>query len=168
MNHPSDPVQPVAASPPSGSPGDDRRQPDRRDAPTSIRGALPPAGRRMRARRAEEHRRQYFVDRFPAATLAAILVVCLATLLDGVLTIHLVGTGCEETNPAMRPLLAQGVAPFLIVKYLLTVAGLPLLLIFKNFYLFGTRLRVGHLLPIFVGLYLILLAHQMRLMGMLF
>ena len=178
MSNPSDPMQPSAACPPAATNlrdhpadgarpgGESRLQADRRDAPTSVRGALPPAGRRMRARRAEEHRRHYFVDRFSAATLAAILVVCTASLLDGIFTIHLVGTGCEEANPAMRPLLARGVMPFLIGKYLLTVVGLPLLLIFKNFYLFGTRLRVGHLLPIFVGLYMILLAHQCRLLGL--
>ncbi len=149
-------------------PADNRRQPDRRAVPTGACGALPPAGRRMRARRAEEHRRPHFVDRFSAWTLAAILGLCLATLADGVLTIHLLRTGCEEVNPAMRPLLAWGVSPFLVGKYLLTVAGLPVLLVFKNFYLFGTRLRVGHLLPVFAGLYLVLLAYELRLIGIVY
>jgi hypothetical protein len=147
------------------NPPDNRRQPDRRAKATGPYDALPPAGRRMRARRADEHCRPYFVDRFSVGTLAAIVVVCAATLVDGVLTLHLLGSGFEEANPAMRLLLARGVGPFLIGKYLLTVTCLPLLLVFKNFYLFGTRLRVGHLLPIFAGLYIVLLAYEFRSMG---
>ena len=162
-----DPTRPDATIPPAVEPGGERRkQPDRRNAPTGPWDALPPAGRRMRARRADEHRRNYFVDRFPAMTLAVILVVCLASLLDAVLTIHLLENGCAEANPVMDLLLQHGVAAFLIGKYLLTVVGLPLLLVFKNFHLFGTRLRVGHLLPAVVVVYFVLLLYQCRLMGL--
>ena len=53
----------------------------------------------------------------------------------------------------MNRLLEHGVLPFLLGKYLLTVIGLPVLLIFKNYYLFGTRVRVGYLIPLLVVLY---------------
>ena len=129
-------------------------------------GALPRAGRRMRARRAEERRGEYFVDRFPSLTLALIVAVALASLADGVLTLHLLENGCDEVNPVMDLLLERGAAPFLVGKYLLTVLGLPLLLIYKNFYLFGTRLRVGHLLPIAVAAYFVLLLYQCRLLAL--
>ena len=81
------------------------------------------------------------------------------------MTLLLLGTGCEEINPAMGYLLRRGPLHFLLGKYALTTAGLPFLLIFRNFHLFRTRFRVGYLIPVFVGLYLILLGYQIALMN---
>ena len=106
-------------------PEDKRTQPDRRKQPTSPWGALPPAGHRTRNRRADEHRRPYFVDRFPPALLAFLLMLLIASLVDAVLTIRLIESGGGEINPVMNRLLEHGVLPFLLGKYLLTVIGLP-------------------------------------------
>jgi Domain of unknown function (DUF5658) len=86
------------------------------------------------------------------------------TVVDGAVTLLLLGAGCEEINPAMGYLLSRGPIHFLVGKYLLTCAGLPFLLIFRYFTLFRTRVRVGHLLPIFVALYLVLLGYQVALL----
>jgi len=92
----------------------------------------------------------------------AVLLLVL-TVVDGVNTLLLLGAGCEEVNPAMGYLLHRGPLYFLLGKYALTTAGLPFLLIFRNFPLFRTRFRVGYLIPMFVGLYLILLGYQIAL-----
>lgn len=118
----------------------------------------------MRARRADEHRRHYFVDRFSAADFALILVILVFCVADAALTIHLLGIGAEESNPLMNHLLQRSTLSFLVGKYVLTVVGLPLLLIFKNYYLFGTRFRVGHCFPAIVVLYLMLVAYQLYLL----
>jgi hypothetical protein len=117
----------------------------------------------MHNRRADEHATTYYVDRFPASTLLLVILLLTATILDGVITLHLIDIGCVEINPLMSRLLRIGMLPFLLGKYVLTATGLPLLLIFKNHYLFRTRFRVSYLLPTFVALYLILLAYQLRL-----
>jgi hypothetical protein len=159
------PEVPAAESlPPGGTNDETRSQPDRRRQPTSPWGAFPPAGRRMRNRRADERCRPYFVDRFSTAVLAFILMLLIASLLDAILTIRLIDAGGGEVNPLMNHLLRHGVLPFLLGKYLLTVVGLPVLLIFKNYYLFGTRVRVGYMIPVFVALYAVLLAYQLVLM----
>jgi hypothetical protein len=146
-------------------PADDRRsQADRRLQPTSVWGALPPAGRRMRHRRAAEHRQAYFVDRFSPALLALLLALLLASIVDATLTIQVVAAGGREINPLMERLLAQGELPFLVGKYILTAVGLPLLLVFKNHYLFGTRFRVGYLIPAVVAMYAALISYQLILM----
>ena len=137
-----------------------REGPDRRQQPTSPWSAFRPGGRRMQNRRTDEHGTPYYVDRFPASTFMLILALLAATILDGVLTLQLIDAGCEEINPLMSQLLSIGVVPFLVGKYALTAAGLPLLLVFKNHFLFGTRFRVGYLLPLFVMLYLCLLGYQ--------
>jgi hypothetical protein len=141
-----------------------RQQSDRRGEPTSAWAAFPPTGHRMVNRRAEEHRRPYFVDRFSSATFIVILLLVAASLLDAVLTMQLLENGAEEINPLMDRLLEHGALSFLFGKYLLTVGGLPLLLIFQNHYLFGTRIRVGYLVPVAVALYMVLIAYQLTLM----
>jgi len=143
------------------NPGDARRgRPDRRQAPTDAWAALPPAGRRLRHRRAEEHQTPYFVDRFSQGTFILIMMLLLASMIDATLTVYLIEMGGDELNPVMDHLLDRGVMPFILGKYLLTVAGLPVLLIFQNHYLFQTRFRVRHLIPIAVALYGVLIVYQ--------
>lgn len=149
---------------PAESNVDQRTQPDRRREPTGPWGALPPAGQRMACRRAGEHRRPYFVDRFSPAMFVFVLMVLAASIVDAVLTMQLIEAGAAEINPLMDRLLDHGILPFLLGKYVLTVAGLPLLLIFKNYYLFGTRFRVGYLIPAIVMMYAVLIGYQILLM----
>ncbi len=64
----------------------------------------------------------------------------------------------------MGYLLSQGVLAFVIGKYMLTVLGLPILLIFQDHLLFGI-LRVRNLMPMCIIAYLILLDYQISLLG---
>ena len=142
---------------------DQRTQSDRRKTPTSPWSALPPAGRRIRARRASEHRLPYFVDRFSPRVFVIVMLFVLASVADALLTIRLLEAGGEEVNPLMARLLDRGVLTFFIGKYLLTVIGLPVLLIFGNVLLFGTRFRVKYLLVVFLALYLVLIGYHLCL-----
>jgi len=144
---------------------DRRKVADRREQPTSPWGALPPAGQRMRARRIDEHRRVYYVDRYSALVLGLIVAMLAASFADAILTMHLLGIGCYEINPLMGLLLEYGVTWFFVGKYLLTAVGLPLLLILKNHYLFGTRFRVGYVIPAVLAGYLILITYQLSLIA---
>lgn len=137
---------------------------DRRKAPTSVWAALWPNGRRLKNRRQEEHRLEYYVDIFPGSTLLLVILLLCLTLVDGVITLLLLQLGAEEINPVMELLLQRGPLSFLMGKYLMTAVGLPLLLIFKHHYLFRTRFRVGFLLPLFVGLYVVLIIYQISLL----
>jgi hypothetical protein len=154
----------AASEAPTESDIDQRTQSDRRKTPTSPWSAFPPAGQRMANRRASEHSRPYFVDRFSSAMFIVILMLIIASIVDAILTIQLIDAGAAEINPLMDGLLDHGILPFLIGKYVLTVAGLPLLLIFQNHYLFGTRIRVRYLIPMAVVMYLVLIGHQLVLM----
>jgi hypothetical protein len=165
MNPQPDPVaEPAAASVPAAQPAGDRReQLDRRREPTSPWGALPPAGQRMKNRRAHEHRQPYFTDRFSPSMFVCVLALVFVSLSDAGLTIYVVYGGGSEINPLMSYLLSQSVLTFVIGKYLLTVVGLPVFLIFQNHYLFNTRLRVGYLIPISVAMYAVLIGYQLIL-----
>jgi hypothetical protein len=152
---------PSAANPPRA---EQRVQADRRRRPTSPWGCLPPAGRRRECRRAAERARPHFVDRFSTAVLVFVLMLVTASLVDAVFTIQLIEAGGEEVNPVMGHLLKRGLLDFFLGKYLLTVVGLPLMVVFKSHYLFGTRLRVGHLIPALIALYAALICYQIVLM----
>lgn len=137
---------------------------DRRKQPTSPWDALRRGGRRMTVRRDEEREGAYFVDRFDAVTFALILALLALTLIDGLLTIELLDVNSEEFNPLMDHLLSLSHGAFLMGKYVLTAAGLPFLIVYKNYPMFGTRFRVGYLLHVFVGLYLALITYQLVLL----
>jgi hypothetical protein len=90
--------------------------------------------------------------------------VLLLTLLDGVLTLELLDTNSEEINPLMRGLLERGPLWFLLGKYALTAVGLPFLVVYQDYRLFATGFRVRFLLPIFLSLYVALVAYQLHLL----
>ena len=146
-------------------PIDPRARTDRRRRPTSPWDALRPGGRRLRPRRVEERQPPHFVDLIDTSSFVLAVLLLVLTVVDGAVTLMLLGAGCEEVNPAMDYLLRRGPLYFLMGKYLLTTAGLPFLLIFRHFTLFRTRFRVGYLLPVFVALYLVLLGYQVALMN---
>jgi hypothetical protein len=144
-----------------------RRGPqDRRRQPTGPLDALRLKGRRIAIRREEERVNAHFVDRFDAVTLALVVSLLVMTLADGILTLDLLDADCEELNPFMAHLIERGPLAFLLGKYILTAVGLPFVVVYKNYPMFGTRFRVGFLLPVFVGLYLVLLSYQWTLIGM--
>lgn len=141
-----------------------RAMPDRRVEPTTLWSALTSGGRRTYMRRNSEHAQAYFVDRYSVGALALIVLLLALSITDAVITLILIGEGSEEINPVMGHLLRRGLLTFLVGKYVLTATGIPLLLVFKNFYLFGTRFRVGYLIPAFIFLYVVLISYQLCLL----
>ncbi len=137
---------------------------DRRRRPTTAWYAFRRGGRRAHPRRFEERQHSFFVDLIDPSTFVLAVLLLVLTIIDGAVTLLLLEAGCEEINPAMGYLLSQGPLYFLMGTYLLTTASLPFLLVFRRFPLFRTRFRVGHLLPIFIVLYLALLGYQISLM----
>jgi Domain of unknown function (DUF5658) len=131
---------------------------DRRRTPTRPWDFLFTPARRRSIRRADDPASHpyHFVDRPGPSTTLWTLSLIFLTLLDGVLTLLIINDDQGEANPLMAFLIRRGALWFILGKYALTVAALPVLLIFKNYRMFGTRVRVGHSLPVFVSLYLIL------------
>jgi hypothetical protein len=96
-------------------------------------------------------------------TLAMVVALLGLTILDGIFTLELLDMNSEEANPLMEHLLTRGQTAFLLGKYILTAAGLPVIVVYQHYPLFGTRFRTGWLLHVFIGLYLVLLSHQWTL-----
>lgn len=98
-------------------------------------------GRRERIRREEDRRRVFFFDRYNPKLLAAITTILLLSVFDALLTLLLIEHGSSELNPVMSYFLKYGPLPFVIAKYGMTSFGVFVLLIFKNVFFSGTRVR---------------------------
>ena len=142
---------------------DRRRRQDRRGSRLPFWHLRRLQGRRGRNRREVEDGRPLLVERVGAFGFTMAVLLLLLTIADGLLTVALLDHGCEEANPLLRVLLDRGTAPFFVGKYVLIAAFLPIALVLDRHRLFGTGLRVGHLAPIFVALYVVLLAYQYSL-----
>ena len=117
----------------------------------------------MRQRRADEHDALYLVDRVPGRVLVLAAAILVMTVVDGVFTVLLLERGCVEANPVMQYLLERGTWAFFAGKYVLTAAFLPVALVMNQYRLFGTRLRVGHVIPVVAALYSALILYQFAL-----
>jgi hypothetical protein len=135
-----------------------RSLPDRRSVPTSVWDSLRGGGERSYVRRVSERRHPHFLERFSAMTLVWILLLLTFSAIDGLLTLELIEAGCHEVNPVLSYFFAKGPGCFLLGKYVLTAAGLPVLV------LFSARGRIGYLIPLFVCLYAALIAYQLLLL----
>jgi hypothetical protein len=144
-------------------PTERRNQPERRVRQLPFWHPVRLRGRRAIARREDEAGKPYLVERISARSFLLSSLLLLLTLIDGMLTFLLLDIGCEEANPAMRYLLERGPIHFFVGKYLLTAIFLPVSLVMNRCRLFGTRIRVGHVVTIVAGLYLVLIAYQIML-----
>jgi hypothetical protein len=107
-------------------------------------------GRREAVRREEDKQREYKVDRHSSKTLAVILLIVMLSIIDAILTLHLVDRGATELNPVMDYYLDHGPLAFFWVKYMLTSTALILILTNKTAHLFNTRFQVKILFIVFL------------------
>lgn len=133
----------------------ERRQlADRRSRPTPPLGKFWLRGRRRGPRRVAEKQTNYFVDRYSPATLFIVLTIVALSILDAFFTLYLIEHGAAEINPVMAHFLELGPAAFLAAKYMLTISSVILLLIYKNVFIFRSRLRASVLFAVFMGIFL--------------
>jgi hypothetical protein len=136
---------------------------DRRDGQTLPFMWKSLLGTRRGSRRREDARKYYFVDVYSPFFLAVLICTMILSLTDALLTLKLVGENYRELNPVMGFFMQMGPYPFLFVKWLLTAVGLTVLLVFKNYYLWGGKIRGQTILVIFPFLYLILISYEICL-----
>lgn len=106
----------------------------RKKSSISIRSLLF-GGRRETIRRYEDRRKFFYVDRYSQFHFMAIILILFLSVVDAILTIVLINHGAYEVNPIMAYCLNVGPYTFLSIKYLLTCAGLILLLMLRNIFM---------------------------------
>lgn len=90
------------------------------------------SGRRANVRRQEDLHRTFYFDRYSSSLFAAIVAILLLSVLDALLTLHLIGKGSAEMNPVMSYFLEHGPIVFMGAKYFLTCFGVIILLLLRN------------------------------------
>jgi hypothetical protein len=140
-----------------------RQIPDRRRRPTRLWDVIATPGRRFQIRRESERsgRLPPFVDRHSGPMRIPIYLVLILTLVDGLLTLHIIEHPGDEANPIMARALERGIAWFFVSKYLLTAVGMAVLLILREYRIAKTRVRVGDLIPVVLLLYTVLVSLQL-------
>ena len=90
------------------------------------------SGRRTKVRRKEDLHHTFYFDRYSSHLFAAIVAILLLSVLDALLTLHLIGKGSTEMNPVMAFFLRFDPIVFMGAKYFLTCFGVVVLLLLRN------------------------------------
>jgi len=109
------------------------------------------SGRRARARRKEDRYRTFYFDRYSSKLFAAIVAILFLSVLDALLTLHLIECGSTELNPVMSYFLKYGPIVFMVAKYFLTCIGIIILLLFRNAILKRSITHTRHLFSYIIG-----------------
>ncbi len=125
---------------------------DRREfnAKMFLYGAV--AGRRCLARRLSDQDTQH-LDRYEARLVYITVIIVIFSVLDAILTLHLLSLGATEWNPFMQQLIESDTRLFVIVKMALTGWGVVCLVALGKRRLFRlfTKEHLLHLLLIGYG-----------------
>jgi hypothetical protein len=137
---------------------------DRRtfSAKTVIYGIFP--GRRHGIRR-EADIGEAHLDRYDSHLLYLPLLILALSLLDAIFTLKLLPRGATEWNPLMRPLIETDVGLFILVKTLITGAGLVWLVALSRFRLFRV-FSMNRVLGLILFAYGTLIAYETTLLLM--
>lgn len=125
------------------------RNSDRRKRPTPFLSRYTFKGRRTGQRR-EQEKYNYYVDRIGIRAWIIIGVISTLSVIDSIFTIYFLRKGFIEVNPLMNIAIITGKPIFLLSKYALTVAGILVLALHKNFWF------VKELITLILVMYLLL------------
>jgi len=148
---------------PKRYPFKDRRSgKDRRAGQTSPLSPRSLFGRRKSSRRKEDARRFYFVDLYSPVFMVLLLLTMALSMADAFLTMKLVSESFQEANPVMDYFLRMGPTAFILSKWLLTAFGMIVLLVLKNYYVWG-KVKAAVLMVLFPFLYLLLITYEVMM-----
>ncbi len=136
----------------------DRRKPSLK---SFIYGAFDP--RRRRIRRAED-RDHTFLDWHPTHLLVVCAIILVLSLIDGLLTVHLVQNGAKELNPLMAYLISNDPILFALAKIVLTVVGVVALVLTAHMLIFR-HVKASSVLYFFLFVHVVLVLYQGALAG---
>lgn len=123
-----------------------RRGADRRKSKMPRLRFLLFGGRRRHIRREEDKNSIAVMDSYSEPLFALIIGILCLSLIDAAMTLYLIGQGAQEINPVMAYFLDKGTGTFIIAKYILTSVAVIIILLIKNSYLPGIRIRSKNLL----------------------
>lgn len=132
------------------------RKEDRRKKPTPFISRYTFVGKR-RANTREEEQVNYYVDRLGAKVWGVVLVVVVLSVIDSIFTLYFLSKGYQEANPVMFKALVIGKPFFIVSKYILTILGIVIIGLHKNF------IFVKSIMILIIAMYVVLNCHHLWL-----
>ncbi len=134
---------------------------DRRNRPTRPLSRHSFLGRRKENRRGDEDK-NYYVDKYGSKYLILVFSILFLCLLDALLTLVLLNHGGVELNPVMAVLIKKDTTLFLVTKLTVTAVNLIILLVHKNFLIFG-KFKLRYIIFTIFFLYFALIIYEIYL-----
>ncbi|MCX6356050.1 MAG: DUF5658 family protein [Candidatus Aureabacteria bacterium] len=106
---------------------------DRRKRPTPFLSRYTFVGRRRKHRRAADGLENYYADRLQSRSWLFLWIIVGLSTIDSIFSIYHLSRGYVEANPLLRLSLFFGTKSFILMKYLLTLAGVFIICLHQYF-----------------------------------
>ena len=121
-------------------------------------------GRRSQIRREGDKHRFMLLDNYNTALFSAVLLILFLCLVDGFLTLYLIGDGAIELNPIMDYFININPWVFILAKYISTGVAAFCLIAFNQYKLRSLRCRTYVLLPGIIVVYTCVITWEITLL----
>lgn len=136
---------------------------ERRQKTVSIFSRQRLNGRRRTARRIDDDRASgRYVDQYSRRTAISSLIILVLCVADAFMTLNLLNHGATEINLVMRLAIEEGVAAFIISKYLMTAVSVIFLVVHSHFRI-SRSWQVHHIISGFALVYVVLLIYEVAI-----
>ncbi len=135
-----------------------RKLPDRRQASTKPLSRYSLKGGRKETRRADESK-HYYVDWYEPRYFIMIVLILILCVMDAYLTLKILNFGGQELNPLMLLFFNKNPELSMVFKYMITAVSVIVILIHKNFIVFG-KVKVYHFIYAIFSVYVVLVAYE--------
>ena len=120
-------------------------------------------GRRKRIRRKEDENGLIILDTHGPWVFVLAVIILVLSIIDGLLTLNLIGRGAHEINPVMSYLIQLNPYIYFFTKCFLTAISVIILILFRNYRSKIFRVRITNLLPVIAVLFIIVIFYQLHL-----
>ena len=145
------------------NPKEYRNDPDRRKRKIPPLKYLLFGGRRKRVRRKEDENGLIILDTHGPWVFVLAVIILVLSIVDGLLTLNLIGMGASETNPLMAYLVELNPYIYFFTKCFLTAISVIILILFRNYRSKIFRVRTSNLMPVVAVFFILVIFYQLHL-----
>ena len=120
-------------------------------------------GRRKRIRRKEDENKFIILDTHGPWVFVLAVIIVVLSIVDGLLTLNLIGNGASEANPLMSYLVELDPYIYFFTKCFLTGIGVVVLILFRNYRSKIFRMRITNLMPVIAVFFILVIFYQLHL-----
>ena len=120
-------------------------------------------GRRKGIRRKEDENKLIIPDHHSSKIFAIVVIILALSIIDGLLTLHLISMGADESNPFLSYLIELNPYIYFYVKCFLTGSSAIILILLRNYRSKILGIRISTMLPIIAAFFMIVISYSLYL-----